>query len=96
MNTTQPHSLALLAGRVLMAAIFILSGLGKLGAQEPTQAYMQAMGVPGALLWPTIVFEVIGGLLLVAGYQMPLWPSAFAFVLLGGLSIWLWKLGRRS
>lgn len=33
---------------------------------------------------------------LVAGYQLPLWPSAFAFVLLGGLSIWLWKLGRRS
>ncbi|MDO9110918.1 MAG: hypothetical protein Q7U40_09705 [Desulfatirhabdiaceae bacterium] len=32
---------------------------------------------------------------LVAGYQMPLWPSALAFVLLGGLSIWLWKLGRR-
>ena len=33
---------------------------------------------------------------MVAGYQMPLWLSAFAFVLLGGLSIWLWKLGRRS
>jgi hypothetical protein len=29
---------------------------------------------------------------LVAGYPMPLWPSALAFVFLGGLSFWLWKL----
>ena len=33
---------------------------------------------------------------LVAGYRMPLWPSALAFVVLGGLSIWLWKLTRTS
>ena len=31
---------------------------------------------------------------LVAGYLMPLWPSALAFVILGGLSVWLWKLAR--
>lgn len=30
--------------------------------------------------------------ILVAGYQMPLWPSVVAVVILGGLSIWLWKL----
>ena len=29
---------------------------------------------------------------LVAGRQMPLWP--LALVILGGLSIWLWKLSR--
>jgi hypothetical protein len=28
---------------------------------------------------------------LVAGHQMPLWPSVLALVILGGLSIWLWK-----
>jgi hypothetical protein len=31
---------------------------------------------------------------LVAGHLMPLWPSALAFVILGGLSVWLWKLAR--
>lgn len=31
---------------------------------------------------------------LVAGHMMPLWPSALAFVFLGGLSLWLWKLSR--
>jgi hypothetical protein len=32
---------------------------------------------------------------LVAGYVIPLWPSALAFVILSGLSFWLWNLGRR-
>jgi hypothetical protein len=32
----------------------------------------------------------------VAGHQMPLWPSMLAFVLFGGLSIWLWKLSRTA
>jgi hypothetical protein len=31
---------------------------------------------------------------LVAGYHLPLWPSALALVVLGGLSLWLWKLSR--
>lgn len=30
--------------------------------------------------------------ILVAGYQIPLWPSAVAVVILGGMSIWMWKL----
>ena len=29
---------------------------------------------------------------LVADYPIPLWPSALAFVFLGGLSLWMWKL----
>jgi hypothetical protein len=32
--------------------------------------------------------------LLVAGYHLPLWPSALAFAVLGVLSLWLWKLSR--
>ena len=34
---------------------------------------------------------------LVAGQPLPLWPSVLAVVLLGGLSLWMWKLagGRR-
>ena len=25
---------------------------------------------------------------------MPLWPSLLAFIILGGLSLWMWKLAR--
>lgn len=31
---------------------------------------------------------------LVAGYRMPLWLSGLAFIILGGLSLWMWKLAR--
>jgi len=33
---------------------------------------------------------------LVNGYQIPLWPSALAAVILGGLCIWLFKLSGGS
>lgn len=34
--------------------------------------------------------------ILVAGHDIPVWPSAVAFILLGSLSIWTWKLGSRK
>ena len=33
---------------------------------------------------------------LVAGHQMPLWPSAFGLVIAGGLSLWMWKLSNTA
>jgi hypothetical protein len=33
---------------------------------------------------------------LVAGNQLPLWPSGLAAVILGGLSLWMWKLSRAT
>jgi hypothetical protein len=38
---------------------------------------------------------IIRPVILVEGYLMPLWPSALAFVTMGGLCLWLWKLGRK-
>ncbi|MDH5580045.1 MAG: DoxX family protein [Betaproteobacteria bacterium] len=60
---------AMTIARVLMALIFVLSGLSKIGAADATVVYMEAMGVPGILLWPTIIFEIVAGLLIVVGYQ---------------------------
>ena len=34
--------------------------------------------------------------ILVAGFEMPLWPSVIVFVFLGGLSLWMWKLAHTS
>jgi putative oxidoreductase len=66
-----------LAGRILLALIFVVSGVGKLASVAGTMQYMQAMGVPGILLWPTVAFELLGGLALVAGYKTR--PVALAF-----------------
>lgn len=85
MNSNQMQSTTLLVGRLLLALIFILSGLGKLGAQEATQGYMQAMGVPGGLLLPTIAFEVISGLLVIVGFKTRIVAALLAgFCLVSG------------
>ncbi|MGB6045831.1 MAG: DoxX family protein [Pirellulales bacterium] len=68
--------------RALLAAIFILSGIGKLGAFEGTQAYMEAFGLPGFLLLPTIVFEIGAGLGILVGFKTQLFA-----VLLAGFSL---------
>lgn len=61
------NTFAPLTGRVLLAAIFFLSGTAKLGAYAGTQQYMEAVGVPGALLPLVILAEVGGGFALITG-----------------------------
>jgi len=68
-----------LAGRILLAIIFILAGIGKIKDPAGTIAYMQSVGLPGILLWPTIALEVLGGLAIVVGFQTRL----VAFLLAG-------------
>ena len=60
------HLYALL-GRIGLSLIFILSGWSKLAAYAGTQQYMEAMGVPGALLPLVIALEIGGGLAVLAG-----------------------------
>ena len=49
-----------LLARLGLAAIFIMSGLGKIGGYEGTMGYMESMGVPGILLPAVIALEVLG------------------------------------
>lgn len=69
-------------GRLLLATIFIMSGLSKIGTYAGTQGYMEAMGVPGGLLPLVIALEVLGGAALVLGFKARL--TAFA---LAGFSV---------
>jgi hypothetical protein len=48
----------------------------------------------GLMAIAQLVRLVIRPEVLVAGHPMPLWPSVLAFILLGGLSLWLWTLAR--
>lgn len=58
-----------LGGRVMIALIFVLSVLSKISAIEGTQGYMEAMGLPGILIYPAIVFEAGAALAIIAGFQ---------------------------
>ena len=48
----------------------------------------------GLMAIAQLVRLVIRPEVLVAGHPMPLWPSVLAFIILGGLSLWMWKLAR--
>lgn len=61
-----------LIGRIFLAAIFVLSGAGKVSDPAGTMGYMQAMGVPALLFWPTVAVELLGGLAVVVGFQTKL------------------------
>jgi putative oxidoreductase len=72
--------------RLLIAAIFLLSGLGKFAASSQMAGYMAAFGVPGALVWPAAAFEVGSALLLLAGlYTRPVALLLTGFTVLTAL-----------
>ena len=58
-----------LAGRILLALIFVIAGIGKFNDPTGTAAYMASVGLPGILLWPTIALEVLGGIAIIVGFQ---------------------------
>jgi hypothetical protein len=50
----------------------------------------------GLMAIAQLVRVVVRPEVLVAGHSMPLWPSVVAFIVLGGLSLWMWRLTRTS
>ena len=60
-----------LVGRVMIAAIFLLSGISKIADPAGSMAYIQAVGLPlpAFALAGAITVEIVGGLLLISGYR---------------------------
>ena len=73
---------AALAGRVLLALIFITSGFSKITGYAGTVGYMEKMGVPGLLLPLVILTELGGGLCILLGFQ-----TRIAAILLAGFCV---------
>jgi putative oxidoreductase len=73
-----------LAGRILLALIFLISGCEKIGGFSKVAAGMAAKGVPLAefALVVTIVVEIGGGLMLILG-----WKARWA-----ALALFLWLI----
>jgi putative oxidoreductase len=60
---------AALAGRLLLAALFLHEAFSKLAAYSAALAYMQAFGIPAQLLPLAIALELSCGLLILCGYH---------------------------
>jgi len=67
------------AGRVLIAAIFIIAGYEQIHDFAGTQEFMESKGIPGILLYVVIALELLGGLAIVVGWKV----RTVAFLLAG-------------
>ena len=74
--------IAAVVGRLLLAVMFIVSGLQKLADPGPTAQMLSATNLPATLALPTGLFEVIAGVLLAVGLMTRL-VSIVLFVFVG-------------
>jgi putative oxidoreductase len=67
-------------GRVLLAFLFLMSGVSKLGAPAATMAYIASAGLPsaGVVYALALVVEIGAGLLLLIGFQARLAAGVLA------------------
>ena len=68
---TRQYDGVALVGRLLLAALFIISGFGKIGGFEGTAGYIASKGLPmpQVLAALTILVELGGGILLAVGFK---------------------------
>ena len=59
-----------LVGRIFISSIFLLSGINKIQNYEGSHSWMESLGVPGILLIPAIVLEVLAPILIMVGYRV--------------------------
>ena len=64
-----PWTMVFVAGRLLLAALFILAGVAKIIGRQPFLDHMAQQRVPGVLLPLVILVELGGGLLAASGFE---------------------------
>lgn len=65
------NSLVPLVGRILLAVLFLIAGYNKIMNVGGTVGYFGKLGLPmpDILVWVVIAVEILGGILLVIGWQ---------------------------
>ena len=58
-----------LVARILISALFLLNGIFKISNYDGTIGWMEGFGLPGILIIPAIILEIVGPILIVLGYK---------------------------
>ena len=58
-----------LVARILISALFLLNGVFKISNYESTIEWMEGFGIPGVLIIPAIILEIVGPILIILGYK---------------------------
>ena len=79
-NSVAFTSSAALSGRLLLSAIFLLSGISKISAPAGMIGYIESVGLPfpSLALALAILTEVVGGIALILGYRTRLVAAGLA------------------
>ena len=56
-------------GRIFLSALFLINGISKILYYEGTLEYMENFNIPGYLLIPAIIIEILFPILLIIGYK---------------------------
>ena len=59
-----------LIGRIFISAIFLISAYNKIFSIDGSMSWMEGFGIPGFLLYPAIVLEIILPLFIIIGYRV--------------------------
>jgi len=80
------YNLTLFVGRLLLAHIFLISGISKIFAYSGVAGYMEVKGVSSLLLPVVIGAEILGALALIFGFAAKLGAGGLAlFCILAAL-----------
>ena len=58
-----------LIARISISILFLLNGIFKINNYEGTVGWMESFGLPGILIFPAIILEIVGPILIIIGYQ---------------------------
>ena len=58
-----------LLGRIFISLLFLINGIFKINNYSGTTDWMESFGLPGMLLVPAIILEIVGPILIILGYQ---------------------------
>ena len=59
-----------LCARILISALFFTNGVFKIMNYDGTVNWMEGYGVPGILIIPAIILEILGPVLIILGYKI--------------------------
>ena len=68
-----------LVGRILISALFLISAYDKIFSIDGSMSWMEGFGIPGFLLYPAIVLEIILPLCIIIGYKARIAAGLLAF-----------------
>ena len=58
-----------LFARILISTLFLINGIFKITNYDGTVDWMEGYGVPGILIIPAIIIEILGPVLIILGYK---------------------------